>query len=83
MKERAEATFGGMPAWLLADYLAGLGGRRTGDALVEGEGWAATLVRGDKHLDGLSIARVTVTIEGPAADRVMRSLREKAMRGGG
>ena len=69
--------------WLLADYLSDLGGRRTGDALVAGEGWTATLVRGDKPPGGLGIGRVTVTIEGPAASRIMLLLREKAMRGGG
>jgi len=81
---REQETFGGIPAWLLADYLAGLGGeRRDGDSLVQGPGWSARLVPGARSLDGLGIGRVTVTIEGPEAGRIMELLREKAMRGGG
>lgn len=84
MSAGEQETFGGIPAWLLADYLAGLGGqRRDGDEFVQGPGWSATLVRGVRSLDGLSIGRVTVTIEGPEAGRVMAELRKKAQRGGG
>ena len=78
-----EVVFGGVPAWLLAEYLAELGGRKSGATGVTGDGWSATLEAGAKPPGSLSIGRVRVTIAGPEAERVMQQLREKAQRGGG
>ena len=83
MNERRQVVFGGVPAWLLADYLVDLGGRRLSDELVEGDGWSATLQRAVSPLGSLSIGRVTVTIAGPCAVPLMQQLRTKAQRGGG
>ena len=83
MNERRQVVFGGVPAWLLADYLVDLGGRRVSDELLNGDGWSATLQRAVRPLGSLSIGRVTVTIEGPRAAPVMQQLRTKAQRGGG
>lgn len=76
-----EATFGGVPAWLLREYLLELGGRQVGD-VVRGPGWTARLTAG-RDARALGIARVTVRIEGPAAAQAMAALRAKAQRGGG
>lgn len=76
-----EAIFGGIPAWLLADYLVELGGVRDGDGLVHGDGWRATLMAASA--DRLAIARITVSIDGPRAAAVLEQLRVKARRGGG
>ena len=83
MNEPCEVVFGGVPAWLLADYLVDLGGHRVSDDLDEGEGWSATLQRAVRPPGSLSIGRVTVTITGPDSAPVMQQLREKAQRGGG
>lgn len=83
MNEPCKVVFGGVPAWLLADYLVDLGGRRVRDELVEGDGWSATLQRTVRPLGSLSIGRVTVTIEGSQAASLMQQLRTKAQRGGG
>ncbi len=83
MIERQEQVFGGVPAWLLADYLADLGGERVNEEVVAGDGWSATLEQHSKPPGSLTIGRITVTIEGREASRIMRLLRDKAQRGGG
>lgn len=83
MSEQAEQLFGGVPAWLLADYLVDLGGQRSQDSMVTGDGWRATLAANAKPPGAHSVGRVTVTIEGPEAKRIMEELRRKAQRGGG
>jgi len=83
LSERQEEVFGGVPAWLLAEYLLDLGGLRSGNEAVRGDGWSATLQQAVRPPGSLSIGRVTVTIEGPGAEQVMLRLREKAERGGG
>jgi len=81
----AKAVFGGMPQWLLEDYLIELGGARTADGAIAGEGWHAILTaRRDGHgAPGLGITRVEVRIEGSSADATLAALRTKAQRGGG
>ena len=74
---------GGVPAWLLAVYLVELGGIQGEDGAVTGPGWVAGLASRSDSGGGLRIARVTVTIEGPAAGETMAALRLKAQRGGG
>ena len=77
-----EIVFGGMPAWLLAEYLVELGGARTDDgAAVRGDGWHATLAPAPTTPP--AIARITVTIEGDRAAAVLEQLRTTAQRGGG
>lgn len=83
MSEQAEQLFGGVPAWLLADYLVDIGGQRSGDSMVTGDGWRATLAANARPQGAHSVGRVTVTIEGPEAMRIMGELRRKAQRGGG
>jgi len=79
----AEIVFGGMPAWLLEEYLVELGGSRAADGTVEGDGWLATLESWRSNTSGVAIARVTVTIEGDRAAMMLAALRKKAQRGGG
>ena len=81
--EGYDVTFGGVPAWLLGDYLVDLGGQRSHDSTVAGDGWRATLAAHPRPPGAHSVGRVTVTIEGPEAKRVMEELRRKAQRGGG
>ncbi|HSP54241.1 MAG TPA: DUF1952 domain-containing protein [Dehalococcoidia bacterium] len=83
MTEPQQEAFGGVPAWLLLEYLVELGGHRDDDGTVGGEGWRARLDARPKPAGGLSIGRVTVTIDGPESAQVMARLREKAQRGGG
>ena len=75
-----QVVFGGMPAWLLEAYLVELGGRSDGGG-VAGDGWRATLA--SARDPGIAIGRVTVTVEGEHAQRVVEDLRRKAQRGGG
>lgn len=77
------AVFGGMPVWLLETYLEELGGVRTLDGVVAGDGWRATLVSARGGAGDIAIARVTVTIEGERAGGILEALRKKAQRGGG
>ncbi len=83
MSERAEQIFGGVPSWLLADYLVDLGGQRSEDSMVTGDGWRAMLAAHARPPGAHSVGRVTVTIEGPEAKRIFEELRRKAQRGGG
>ncbi len=77
-----QVVFGGMPAWLLEAYLVELGGRSEGEGgAVAGDGWRATLA--SARGTGIAIGRVTVTVEGEHAQRVVEALRRKAQRGGG
>ncbi len=78
-----QATFGGVPAWLLIAYLEELGGIQGEEGAVTGPGWVAGLASRGDSVGGFRIARVTVTIEGPAAEEAMAALRVKAQRGGG
>jgi hypothetical protein len=82
VSERQEETFGGVPAWLLAEYLAELGGSGD-DGLVVGHGWRATIEAQRRPPGTMAIGRVRMSIEGPEAERVMEALRAKAQRGGG
>ncbi|MDE3094395.1 MAG: DUF1952 domain-containing protein [Chloroflexota bacterium] len=78
-----QVVFGGMPAWLLEAYLVELGGRSDGKGgAVAGDGWRATLASAGGG-SGIAIGRVTVTVEGEHAQRVVEGLRRKAQRGGG
>ncbi len=84
MTEPTTVTFGGVPAWLLRAYLVELGGVEDGDATtVRGPGWTARLEPHAGSAGALRIGRVTVAIEGPAAEETMSALRSKAQRGGG
>ena len=77
-----QVVFGGMPAWLLEDYLIELGGARTPDeSAVTGDGWRATLTPAPTTPP--AIARITVTIDGERGADILEQLRVKARRGGG
>lgn len=83
MSERQERVFGGVPAWLLEEYLVELGGQKRDEGSIEGPGWTATATTAPRPGGGVGIGRVTVTIEGREAERVMEELRRRALRGGG
>jgi len=83
LSERQERVFGGVPAWLLVEYLVELGGQKSDERSIEGPGWTATATAAPRPAGGMGIGRVTVTIEGREAERVMEELRRKALRGGG
>ncbi len=76
-------TFGGVPVWLLFEYLIELGGSRRGDAAVGADGWAATLTPARERVGALTMTRVTVVIEGHRAEETLAALRRKALRSGG
>lgn len=78
-----EATFGGVPRWLLAAYLEELGGAPGDEGTIRGDGWTARLHSHPREPGGLAPARVTVVLTGPRAARTLEALRKKAMRGGG
>jgi hypothetical protein len=80
---RAEITFGGIPAWLLTAYLVEMGGAEDGNETVRGERWTAKLASDKRRVGSIALGRVTVTIDGPAAEETMAVLRKKAQRGGG
>jgi len=67
-------------------YLEGLGGERTGEAAVEGDGWHAS-VTDDTVTVGptLELTELTVRFEGDEArlDRLVEEFSQKAMRAGG
>jgi len=79
----AEITFSGVPAWLLIAYLVEMGGTEDGHEAVRGDRWTAKLASGRRKIGSIAIGRVTVTIEGAAAEETMAVLRKKAQRGGG
>jgi len=79
----AEITFSGVPAWLLIAYLVEMGGGEDGNEVVRGDRWTARLTSGRRKVGSIAIGRVTVTIEGAAAEETMAVLRKKAQRGGG
>ncbi|HSP55315.1 MAG TPA: DUF1952 domain-containing protein [Dehalococcoidia bacterium] len=83
MTEPQQEVFGGVPAWLLVEYLASLGGSAVSDGQFEGEGWSATVEPQPRPEGSHAIGRVTVTIEGTRSAEIMAELREKAQRGGG
>ncbi len=64
-------------------YLVEMGGTEDGNEVVRGAGWAAKLASGRRKIGSIAIGRVTVTIEGAAAEETMAVLRKKAQRGGG
>ncbi len=78
-----EATFSGVPGWLLAAYLVEQGGIQEGEATVRGDGWLATLATAKTRVGAVAIGRVIVRISGPRADQALAALRKKAQRGGG
>lgn len=80
---RETAVFNGIPAWLLADYLADLGGTPSPNGVITGDGWSAVLEADPRPPGALGLGRVTVTIDGPHAAEAMAELRVKARRGGG
>lgn len=78
-----EATFGGVPPWLLAAYLEELGGAPGDEGTFQGDGWTARLRSHARGPDALAPGRVTVVLTGPRAAQALEALRKKAMRGGG
>ena len=78
-----EIVFHAVPLWLLNAYLAELGGAQDQNGIVRGTGWTAKVAADKVRLTSLEIGRVTVTLEGPAAEEIIVSLDKKAQRAGG
>ncbi len=76
----------GIGPWLVTLYLTELGGRDQGNGCVTGEGWRATIEKGEPVTVGSIHLGVTqVAIEGDPAivDVIMAAFQKKAMRAGG
>lgn len=83
---REERSFRGISQRLAVQYLEGLGGERTDDDVVEGDGWTATLSADTVGIgSSLTLTEVTIVFEGEpeALDELIPVFRRKAMRAGG
>ncbi len=76
----------GIPLRVITDYLIALGGTRIGEDLVRGEGWSATLSRGEPFaLGALHLDTIHVHFEGDASvlNRLLASFDLRMIRAGG
>jgi molybdopterin synthase sulfur carrier subunit len=81
-----EVTVTAVPLWLLRSYLEELGGWRSGERAVQGDGWLARLEQVEDHQVGsLRVGRVRIALEGsPAALAALQpALEKRLIRGGG
>jgi hypothetical protein len=87
MSVQVEHDYYGVPLWLMKDYLAQLGGRETGEDVVEGDGWRAEVRKAERrHIGSLSIGGATVVFTGEqqaTLDALFEKLHWKTLRGGG
>jgi len=83
----AEKTFRGISTRAALEYLVGLGGERTDDDVVEGDGWRATVEAGQKEAVGptMSLTPIHVRFEGDddRLEEMVERFSQKAMRAGG
>ncbi|RQG98567.1 hypothetical protein [Natrarchaeobius oligotrophus] len=83
---RIERSFRGISERLAVRYLTNLGGERTAEDVVEGDGWSASV---DSEQVGvgptLSLTEVTVVFEGgeDRLESLVEQFARKAMRAGG
>lgn len=83
---RREKSFRGISENLAVTYLENLGGERTDDGRVEGDGWSASLDSETVSVGAtLELTEVTVAFEGEpdALDELVEAFSQKAMRAGG
>ena len=86
MAIQVERSFRGISERLAIRYLENLGGERTGERLVEGNDWAASLSSSTVQIGPtLELTEVTVTFDGSEAtlDELIPRFARKAMRAGG
>lgn len=86
MGARVERSFRGISERLAIRYLTNLGGERTGDRVVEGPDWTATLDSETVEIGrSLTLNEVTVVFEGDETvlDELVEDFARKAMRAGG
>lgn len=86
MTVREERQFRGISKRLAAEYLERLGGERTDDDRIEGDGWQATLSETTVDVAGsIRLNEVTVRFEGDeeALEPLIADFERKAMRAGG
>jgi hypothetical protein len=77
--------YGGIPLWLLREYLEELGGEADGENRVIGNGWTATISKLEPNRVGsLRVGRVQLELEGDpeAIARLKPGLELKTMRAG-
>ena len=76
----------GIPLWLMKKYLTDLGGVEAEENVLRGEGWQATVRKGEPaRLGSLRVGRIEVEIEGEeeAIEALLEKLHWKTLRGGG
>jgi len=76
----------GIPLPVITGYLVELGGTKIGEDLVRGEGWSATLLRGEPFpLGALRLETVQLRFEGEAAalNRLLALFDLRMIRAGG
>ncbi len=77
--------YGGIPLWLLREYLEELGGEADGENRVVGNGWTASIAKLEPNRVGsLLVGRVQLELEGDpdAIARLKPGLEMKTMRAG-
>jgi len=83
---RVEHDYYGVPIWLMKDYLTQLGGHKTAEDTLEGDGWRAELRKAQRrHIGSLSVGGATVVFTGEQSilDALFEKLHWKTLRGGG
>jgi hypothetical protein len=76
----------GVPVWLMKKYLADMGAEETAENLMTGDGWQATVQKGEPaRIGSLVVGRINVEFSGEPAvlDELVERLHWKTMRGGG
>lgn len=84
--ERRERNYRGISGRAAIGYLESVGGNRTDDRTVEGEGWQASIVSDTVEIGPtLELTELTIQFEGDAEtlDTVIDEFAQKAMRAGG
>ena len=80
-----EFIYGGIPFWLLREYLEELGGVAEAEDRVVGDGWIATISKREpEKIGSLRVGRVGLQLEGDpdAIARLKPALEKKTMRAG-
>ena len=83
---QVKREYHGIPLRVISDYLVELGGTMIGENYFSGEGWSATLRRGEPFtLGALRLDTIHVHFEGDAAplNRLLASFDLKMLRAGG
>ncbi len=83
---QVKREYHGIPLRVISDYLVELGGTRIGEDLVAGEGWSATLQRGEPFtLGALRLDTIHIHFEGDAVvlDRLLALFDLRMIRAGG